>query len=113
MKLLVEELKKQKPPEPVPEPISPAKELLKMLNIAAGEEADEQARVAKVPKSATKSRFCDWVVNYTFPDGQKVPSIVGTYDGTRDPEDHLAVYDQAVLTEKWVDPVACHLFPGT
>nr|XP_043639210.1 uncharacterized protein LOC122610277 [Erigeron canadensis] len=34
-------------------------------------------------------------------------------DGTRDPEDHLAIYDQAVLTEKWVDPVACHLFPGT
>jgi len=113
MKLLVEELKKQKPSEPVSEPVSPAKELLKILKIAAGEEADEQARVAKVPKSATKSRFCDWVANYTFPDGQKVPLIVGTYDGTRDPEDHLAVYDQAVLTEKWVDPVACHLFPGT
>nr|XP_043615927.1 uncharacterized protein LOC122587827 [Erigeron canadensis] len=113
MKLLVDEMKKKKPVEPPPEPVNPAKELLQMLKIVAGEEADEQARVATIPKSATKSRFCDWVANYAFPEGQKVPTIVGTYDGTRDPEDHLAIYDQAVLTEKWVDPVACHLFPGT
>nr|XP_043619825.1 uncharacterized protein LOC122591631 [Erigeron canadensis] len=113
MKLLVDEMKKQKQVEPAPEPVNPAKELLKMLKIVVGEEADEKARVATVPKSATKSRFCDWVANYAFPDGQKVATIVGTYDGTRDPEDHLAIYDQAVLTEKWLEPVACHLFPGT
>ena len=113
MALMVEQLKKQQPrPEPTPPP-NPAKELLKMLKVLLGEEPGEQGRAISIPKSAVKSRFCDWIAEYPFPDGQKVPLVVGTYDGTKDPEDHLALYDQAILTEKWVDPVACHLFPGT
>jgi hypothetical protein len=111
---MVEQLKKQQqPPEPSPQTPNPAKELLQLLKELSGEVPKETKREAKIPKSSLKSRFCDWVAEYPFPDGQKVPPIVGTYDGTKDPEDHLALFDQAVLTEKWVDPVACHLFPGT
>nr|XP_043638260.1 uncharacterized protein LOC122609268 [Erigeron canadensis] len=84
-----------------------------MLKVLSRVEEGERARTISIPRLAVKSRFCDWIAEYPFPDGQKVPPVVGTYDGTRDLEDHLALYDQAILTEKWVDPVACHLFPGT
>ena len=114
MALMVEQLKQQQaPPAPIPEPPNPAKELLKMLKVLSGEEPEGSVREARIPRSSSKCKFCKWIANYPFPNSQQVPPVVGTYDGTRDPEDHLALYDQAVLTEKWVDPVACHLFPGT
>lgn len=108
---LLEEIKKQQAtPPPPPPPENPVRELLKVLKTLAGEETRELPRYVKRP---TSSKFCDWIAQYPLPDRQRVPSIVGTYDGTRDPEDHLVLFEQAIMTEKWADPVACHMFSGT
>ncbi|GJY13758.1 reverse transcriptase domain-containing protein [Tanacetum coccineum] len=42
-----------------------------------------------------------------------MPSHVKTYDGSRDPEDHLKLFQSAAKTEGWAMPTWCHVFNST
>ncbi|GJV79329.1 reverse transcriptase domain-containing protein [Tanacetum coccineum] len=42
-----------------------------------------------------------------------MPNNVKTYDGTRDPEDHLKIFQAATQVERWAMPTWCHMFNST
>ncbi|GJX14365.1 reverse transcriptase domain-containing protein [Tanacetum coccineum] len=42
-----------------------------------------------------------------------MPNNVKTYDGTRDPEDHLKVFQASAQVEHWAMPTWCHMFNST
>ncbi|GKE25717.1 reverse transcriptase domain-containing protein [Tanacetum coccineum] len=42
-----------------------------------------------------------------------MPSIVKTYDGTGDPEDHLKTFTTAAKVERCAMPTRCHMFNAT
>ncbi|GKB90553.1 reverse transcriptase domain-containing protein [Tanacetum coccineum] len=39
-----------------------------------------------------------------------MPSHMKTYDGSKDPEDHLKNFQEAAKTEWWAMPTWCHMF---
>nr|GEV72806.1 hypothetical protein [Tanacetum cinerariifolium] len=43
----------------------------------------------------------------------QMPNNVKTYDGTRDPEDHIKIFQAAALVKRWVMPIWCHMFHST
>nr|GEV66471.1 reverse transcriptase domain-containing protein [Tanacetum cinerariifolium] len=43
----------------------------------------------------------------------RMPNNVKTYDGTRDPEDHIKVFHAAAQVERWAMPTWCHMFNST
>ncbi|GJU84146.1 reverse transcriptase domain-containing protein [Tanacetum coccineum] len=43
----------------------------------------------------------------------RMPNNVKTYDGTRDPEDHLKVFQALAQVERWAMPTWCHMFNST
>ncbi|PWA78384.1 reverse transcriptase domain-containing protein [Artemisia annua] len=57
--------------------------------------------------------FVRWIEDYLLPDGLKMPSHIGTYDGKGDPDNFIHLFDGAVRMQKWVMPVACHMFTYT
>ncbi|GJW99211.1 hypothetical protein Tco_0181019 [Tanacetum coccineum] len=48
-----------------------------------------------------------------MPDGLKMPSHVGSYDGKEDPDNFLHLFEGAIRMQKWLMPVACHMFTYT
>nr|GEY98444.1 reverse transcriptase domain-containing protein [Tanacetum cinerariifolium] len=42
-----------------------------------------------------------------------MPNNVKTYDGTRDPEDHVKNFQVATQVERWAMPTWCHMFNST
>ncbi|GJX55187.1 hypothetical protein Tco_0285084 [Tanacetum coccineum] len=42
-----------------------------------------------------------------------MPSHIKTYDGIKDPEDHLKKIQSAAKTERWAMPTWCHMFNST
>ncbi|GKB26517.1 reverse transcriptase domain-containing protein [Tanacetum coccineum] len=42
-----------------------------------------------------------------------MPSHVKTYDRSKDPEDHLKIFQAAVKVERWAMPTWCHMFNST
>ena len=57
--------------------------------------------------------FMRWIEDYPLPDGLKMPSHIGTYDGKGDPDNFLHLFEGAIRMQKWVMPVACHMFTYT
>ncbi|GKC91350.1 reverse transcriptase domain-containing protein [Tanacetum coccineum] len=57
--------------------------------------------------------FVHWIEDYPLLDRLKMPSYVGSYDGTRDPDNYLHLFEGAIRMQKWVMPVACHMFTYT
>ncbi|GKA78635.1 hypothetical protein Tco_0785172 [Tanacetum coccineum] len=57
--------------------------------------------------------FVRWIEDYPLPDGLKIPLHVGSYDGKRDLDNHLRLFEGAIRMQKWVMPVACHMFTYT
>ncbi|GJR21431.1 hypothetical protein Tco_0969958 [Tanacetum coccineum] len=51
--------------------------------------------------------FVCWIEDYPLPDGLKIPSHVGSYDGKGDPDNLLHLYERAIRMQKWLMPVAC------
>ncbi|GJW03931.1 reverse transcriptase domain-containing protein [Tanacetum coccineum] len=49
----------------------------------------------------------------TFPDGLNMPSHIGSYDGKGDPDNFLHLFEGAICKQKWLMPVACHMFTYT
>ncbi|GKF91431.1 hypothetical protein Tco_0275132 [Tanacetum coccineum] len=57
--------------------------------------------------------FVRWIEDYHLPDGLKIPSHVGSYDGKGDPNNYLHLFECAIRMHKWAVPVACHMFTYT
>jgi hypothetical protein len=57
--------------------------------------------------------FVRWIEDYPLPYGLKMPSHIGTYDGKGDPENFIHLFEGAIRMQKWVMPVACHMFTYT
>ncbi|GJX13052.1 reverse transcriptase domain-containing protein [Tanacetum coccineum] len=43
----------------------------------------------------------------------RMPSHIKTYDRSKDPEDHLKIFQSAAKTERWAMPTWCHMFNST
>ncbi|GJY40851.1 hypothetical protein Tco_0428121 [Tanacetum coccineum] len=52
-------------------------------------------------------------MDYPLPDGQKMPSHIGSYDGKGDLDNFLHLFEGATRMQKWLMPVACHMFTYT
>ncbi|GJR46902.1 hypothetical protein Tco_1315005 [Tanacetum coccineum] len=57
--------------------------------------------------------FVRWIEDYPLPDGLKMPSHVGSYDGKGDPENFVHLFEGSIPVQKWAMPVACHMFTYT
>ncbi|GKB44377.1 reverse transcriptase domain-containing protein [Tanacetum coccineum] len=57
--------------------------------------------------------FVRWIDDYPLPDGLKIPSHIGSYDGKGDPDNFLHLFERAIRMQKWLMPVACHMFTYT
>ncbi|GJR25030.1 reverse transcriptase domain-containing protein [Tanacetum coccineum] len=57
--------------------------------------------------------FIRWIEDYPLPDGLKMPSHIGSYDGKGDPDNFLHLFEGAISMQKWLMPVACHMFTYT
>ncbi|GJR94885.1 hypothetical protein Tco_0267059 [Tanacetum coccineum] len=54
-----------------------------------------------------------WIEDSPLPNRLKMPSHVGSYDGNRDPDNFLHLFEGAIHMQKWLMPVACHMFTYT
>ncbi|GJT38691.1 reverse transcriptase domain-containing protein [Tanacetum coccineum] len=59
------------------------------------------------------TRFVRWIEDYPLPDGLKMPSHISSYDGKGDPNNFLHLFEGAIRMQKWLMPVACHMFTYT
>ncbi|GJX57699.1 hypothetical protein Tco_0287596 [Tanacetum coccineum] len=57
--------------------------------------------------------FVRWIEDYPLPDRLKMPSHVGYYDGKGDPYNFLYLFKGAIRMQKWLMPVAYHMFTYT
>ncbi|GJW29235.1 reverse transcriptase domain-containing protein [Tanacetum coccineum] len=57
--------------------------------------------------------FARWIEDYPLSDGLKMPSHIGSYDGKRDPDNFLHLFEGAIRMQKWLMPVACYMFTYT
>ncbi|GJS69224.1 reverse transcriptase domain-containing protein [Tanacetum coccineum] len=51
--------------------------------------------------------------DYPLLDGLKMPSHIGSYDGKGYPDNFLNLFEGAIRMQKWLMPVACHMFTYT
>ncbi|GJQ93772.1 reverse transcriptase domain-containing protein [Tanacetum coccineum] len=57
--------------------------------------------------------FVRLIEDYPLPDGLKMPSHIGSYDGKGDPDNFLHLFEGAIRMQKWLMPIACHMFTYT
>ncbi|GJT08343.1 reverse transcriptase domain-containing protein [Tanacetum coccineum] len=57
--------------------------------------------------------FTPRIRNFKSSRKTRMPNNVKTYDGTRDPEDHLKIFQAATQVERWPMPTWCHMFNST
>ncbi|GJT07768.1 hypothetical protein Tco_0842230 [Tanacetum coccineum] len=57
--------------------------------------------------------FVRWIEDYPLLDGLKMPSHIGSYDGKGDPDNFLHLFEGVIRIQKWLMPVACHMFTYT
>nr|GEU84441.1 reverse transcriptase domain-containing protein [Tanacetum cinerariifolium] len=43
----------------------------------------------------------------------RMPSRIKTYDGSKDPDDHIKIFQAATKTKRWAMPTWCHMFNST
>ncbi|GJX04093.1 reverse transcriptase domain-containing protein [Tanacetum coccineum] len=51
--------------------------------------------------------------NFEVPKKTRMPVNVKTYDGTRDPDDHLKIFQAAAKIERWAMPTWCYMLNST
>lgn len=61
-------------------------------------------------QSDFSSKFTKRIANFHIPFKKKMPSIIRTYDGSGDPDDHLNTFARAEETKLWSVPVWCRIF---
>ncbi|GJX28243.1 reverse transcriptase domain-containing protein [Tanacetum coccineum] len=54
--------------------------------------------------------FVHWIEDCPLLDGLKMPSHIGSYDGKGDPDNFLYLFEGAIRMQKWLMPVAWHMF---
>ncbi|GJX35230.1 reverse transcriptase domain-containing protein [Tanacetum coccineum] len=59
-----------------------------------------------------RNPFTPRIRHFNFP-RTRMPSHVKTYDGSRDPKDHLKLFHAVAKTERWAMPTWCHMFDST
>nr|GEV85148.1 retrotransposon protein, putative, Ty3-gypsy subclass [Tanacetum cinerariifolium]GEV85664.1 retrotransposon protein, putative, Ty3-gypsy subclass [Tanacetum cinerariifolium] len=59
------------------------------------------------------THFVCWIDDYPLPDGLKMPSHIGSYDGKGDPDNFLHLFEGAIRMQKWLMPVAYYMFTYT
>ncbi|GJV82880.1 hypothetical protein Tco_1522778 [Tanacetum coccineum] len=59
------------------------------------------------------THFVRWIEDYPLPNGLKMPSHIGSYDRKGDPDNFLHLFEGAIRIQKWLMPVACHMFTCT
>nr|GEY26239.1 hypothetical protein [Tanacetum cinerariifolium] len=57
--------------------------------------------------------FVRWIEIYPLLDGLKMPSHIGSYDGKGNPNNFLHLFEGSIRMQKWLMPVACHMFTYT
>ncbi|GKC14516.1 hypothetical protein Tco_1011298 [Tanacetum coccineum] len=57
--------------------------------------------------------FVHWIEDYPLLDGLKMPSHIGSYDGKGDPDNFLHLFEGTIRMQKWLMPIACHMFTYT
>ncbi|GJW51563.1 hypothetical protein Tco_0092914 [Tanacetum coccineum] len=57
--------------------------------------------------------FVHWIEDYHLPDGVKMPSYIGSYNGKKDPDNSLHLFEGAIRMQKWLMLAACHMFTYT
>ncbi|GKB57683.1 reverse transcriptase domain-containing protein [Tanacetum coccineum] len=57
--------------------------------------------------------FVRWIEDYPLLYGLKMTSHIGSYDGKGDPDNFLHLFERAIRMQKWLMPVACHMFMYT
>ncbi|GKB90520.1 putative reverse transcriptase domain-containing protein [Tanacetum coccineum] len=71
----------------------------------------------KIRDEAHKTRFFATLIEERgfalHRDGLKMPSHVGSYDGKGDPDNFLHLFEGAIRMQKWLMPVASHMFTYT
>ena len=60
----------------------------------------------------TKSPFMAWVLHFPLPSKFRMPQIK-TFDGTKDPVDHLNTYKNQMELHGYLDPMRCRAFTIT
>ncbi|GKE49112.1 reverse transcriptase domain-containing protein [Tanacetum coccineum] len=57
--------------------------------------------------------FFRWIEDYPLLDRLKIPSHIGSYDRKGDPNNFLHLFEGAIRMQKWLIPIACHMFTYT
>nr|GEW30543.1 reverse transcriptase domain-containing protein [Tanacetum cinerariifolium] len=57
--------------------------------------------------------FTPRIYNFKSSRKTRMPNNVKTYDGTRDIEDHVKIFQAATQVERWAMPTWCHMFNST
>nr|GEX61086.1 reverse transcriptase domain-containing protein [Tanacetum cinerariifolium] len=57
--------------------------------------------------------FVRWIKDYPLPDGLKMPFHIGYYNGKRDPNNFLHLFEGVIRMQNWLMLVACHMFTYT
>nr|GEU62150.1 reverse transcriptase domain-containing protein [Tanacetum cinerariifolium] len=60
-----------------------------------------------------ENSFTPRIRNFESSRKTRMPNNVKTYDGTRDPEDHVKVFQAAAQVERWAMPTWCHMLNST
>ncbi|GJW36974.1 reverse transcriptase domain-containing protein [Tanacetum coccineum] len=67
---------------------------------------------SKYTEALSENPFTPRIRYFDFPK-TRMPSHIKTYDGSKDPEDHLKIFQAAAKTERWAMPTWCHMFNST
>nr|GEV65684.1 hypothetical protein [Tanacetum cinerariifolium] len=57
--------------------------------------------------------FTPRIRNFESSRRTRMPNNVKTYDGTRDPENHVKIFQAAAQVKRWAMPTWCHMFNST
>nr|GEU59868.1 hypothetical protein [Tanacetum cinerariifolium] len=94
--------------EPRPEPTKAATPLLRI----ASPRIHRQGEITIGFKEA-QSRGESMIEDYPLPDGLKMPSHIDFYDGKGDPYNFMYLFEGGLRMQKWIMPVAYHMFTYT
>ncbi|GKD91400.1 hypothetical protein Tco_1366907, partial [Tanacetum coccineum] len=83
------------------------------LTSAYGGQAPSNNIRGNLPSNGLVTPFVCWIEDYPLPDGLKMPSYIGSYDGKGDPDNFLHLFEGAIRMQKWLIPVAYHMFTYT
>ncbi|GJS00908.1 reverse transcriptase domain-containing protein [Tanacetum coccineum] len=98
----------------VPIPVNPYSQ--PSVNLVNGQALNFpfQTQIGSFADSAgSVTPFVRWIEDYPLPDGLKMPSHIGSYDEKGNPDNFLHLFEGAIHMQKWLMPVACHMFTYT